>query len=125
MSGPIHVEALNTALTLINDSEKIKTYEDIESNLYKSDFYGNVLRNLSGLFLVVRRDYVGFIHRTAREFLLISNSANYQSNHRWKGSLNEEDAHDLMWNVCLTFLRLCPSDKLSEPEREFFCLLCS
>ncbi|KAI7971446.1 hypothetical protein EIK77_003502 [Talaromyces pinophilus] len=95
-SPPLHIKVLNVALTLAIGSEKIKTYEDIYKNLYKSDFYDNILRNLSELFLVIREDYVYFIHRTARDFMLINNSADCRSNRQWKGSLNEEDAHGLM-----------------------------
>ncbi|GAM36884.1 hypothetical protein TCE0_022f06332 [Talaromyces pinophilus] len=118
-SPPLHIKVLNVALTLAIGSEKIKTYEDIYKNLYKSDFYDNILRNLSELFLVIREDYVYFIHRTARDFMLINNSADCRSNRQWKGSLNEEDAHGLMWNIRSILQRLCPKHKLSEPLGEF------
>lgn len=118
-SPSLRIKDLNVALTLAVGSEKIKTYEDIYKNLYKSDFYGNNLRNLSWLFLVIQKGYVYFIHRTARDFLLINNSADCRSNRQWKGSLNEEDAHGLMWNICSILLRLCPNHKLSEPLGEF------
>lgn len=67
------------------------------------------MRNLSGLFLVIQQGKVQFIHQTAGEFLLIKDSSNCQNNRRWKGRLNMEDAHSLMWNICLSCLKLCPN----------------
>lgn len=49
-----HIDDLIVALTLAIGSEKIKTYEDIDKSLYKSESYSEILRNLSGLFLVIR-----------------------------------------------------------------------
>lgn len=114
-SPPMHIKVLNVALTLANGRERIKAHEDINNNLYHHDSYGNVLRNLSGLFLVIRNNHVDFIHRTAREFLLINDNAGSRSNRQWKGSLNEEDSHSLMWNICLLFLQLCPDIEVTKP----------
>ncbi|EED20416.1 hypothetical protein TSTA_036420 [Talaromyces stipitatus ATCC 10500] len=104
----LHITALNTAHTLAEASQRIK-YKDIDKHLYKPDSYTNVVRNLSGLFFVIREDYVYFIHPTAREFLLINNgSSDRRANHQWKGRVNMEYAHGLMWSICLSFLPLCP-----------------
>ena len=119
----VAVEALTvediSVILAIGDNEG-KVTSDIEASIEPADRMATTIRDLCGLFVVIKDSEVHLLHQTAREFLMSKDPTTEQSQHAktsmtktadfrtatWKHSLNLAECHRFLTSVCVRFLQM-------------------
>jgi len=110
-SRPLTLTEMNIAMkTNLSSKGKLKLSSAEDFALY--------IRELCGLFISIYNGGVYFLHQTAREFLLADASIAAKQK-GWKHSITIIDAHKLLAEVCVGYLKLFNSDDpLGAKERD-------
>ncbi len=84
--------------------------------------FGNVVRNLCGLFISIQHKRIYLIHQTAKEFLIHENAIEPVSsgNGSWKHSLEPTESNLVLAEICIRYLLFSEheSDSLVSDEIE-------
>ncbi|KAI2819722.1 hypothetical protein CBS133816_10016 [Aspergillus niger] len=106
---PLSLGEMNVALTLALQDTPFESQAQLESDLWPSTLFKNVIENLCGLFITVRPTGLYFLHQTAREFLVDTKKKG-----KWQGRFNLAQSHAVIARPCLQYLLLPEIDR--EPE---------
>ena len=112
------VEDISVILAIGNDEEKVTG--DIEASIEPTDRMATTIRDLCGLFVVIKNSEVHLLHQTAREFLISKDSSTEQRQQAktiitrtpdlrtatWKHSFNLAECHTFLTWVCVKFLQM-------------------
>ena len=119
---PLSLEQIQVALAMRHDR---KSLADTKSeDLEPLERFKDALRDLCGLCLVVNDEKVYFFHQTVREFLISDQrprGTRDGSTLRWKHTLQEEDSHRVLAEICLRYILLDgfeTSEALDHSSRE-------
>ncbi|KAI2638093.1 hypothetical protein GGS21DRAFT_455281 [Xylaria nigripes] len=105
---PLTVSEMNVAWNIDETSQSIHDLDLEEEN----DFISR-LRSCCGLFVSVHHSKIYFLHQTAREFLLASQShGTIPSELRWQHSITEVDAHKVLAELCVRYLDFLNEDDI-------------
>ncbi|KAI3540543.1 hypothetical protein CSPX01_08205 [Colletotrichum filicis] len=102
---PFSLEEMATAMAVESCSSSDEKPPVIETAIFQKS-----IRNICGLFLVIKDDKVFLIHQTAREFLTKESSRSARKAARsgtalnWKGCLDQDESNKLMTSICLRYL---------------------
>ncbi|KAI1325310.1 hypothetical protein F5Y16DRAFT_401470 [Xylariaceae sp. FL0255] len=101
-SRPLSISEMNIAL---NIDQTVESSEDID--METDDQFETHLRSWCGLFVSVHHGKVYFIHQTAREFLIPSQSATtLVASGGWQHSITLLEAHKTLTEICVVYLNL-------------------
>lgn len=84
-------------------------HEDLERDLLSLDNLRIAIRENCGLFVVIQDEKVFLLHQTAREFLVQLPSqlpGGRSSSSKWHHSLDLEESHGLLSEICIRYLLL-------------------
>ncbi|KAH9232366.1 hypothetical protein K456DRAFT_37602 [Colletotrichum gloeosporioides 23] len=87
-----------------------KEYSKIDNSAQEQ--FEIILGNTCGLFLIVKRGRISFLHQTGREFLirrqdqLVPQTSTVSRNPSWKGQFDLQESHALMVRICASYLLL-------------------
>ncbi|KAJ6788711.1 hypothetical protein PWT90_02433 [Aphanocladium album] len=100
---PLTVSEMNVSMSI--DAEARST-EDLD--LENDEDFKTRLRSWCGLFVIIEQGRVYFLHQTAREFLLVNltSPATRPSGLRWQHSITVFQAHTVLAEACMLYLRL-------------------
>ena len=117
---PLTLMEANIALTIAMGYQQGMAYEDLE--LWSSDEFPSILKDLCGLMVAIHDDELSLFHSTVRTFLIAETTAdspiatqqlsikrsigNAPAQRDWKGCLDILDAHGLMCQICLNYLKM-------------------
>ncbi|KAK1545654.1 hypothetical protein CPAR01_03156 [Colletotrichum paranaense] len=102
---PFSLEEMAMAMAVESCSSSDEKPPVIETAIFQKS-----IRNICGLFLVIKDDKVFLIHQTAREFLTKESSRSARKAARsgtalnWKGCLDQDESNKLMTSICLRYL---------------------
>ncbi|EFX05479.1 ankyrin repeat-containing protein [Grosmannia clavigera kw1407] len=113
---PLSIIEMNFALHATYSSTSI---DDLD--LEPSINFQSYLRQLCGLFVSVYQENVYFLHQTAREFLLATESQLADSSQpRWQQSITNHEAHSVIGEACVGYLSLFNHNSKDDVDTTFF-----
>ena len=101
-SRPLTLAEMAVAMAL---RENHRSYQDLDLKL--EDRFREYVRDLCGLFVVVIGSKIYLLHQTAREFLIqdgLSKSWGHYSQLKWKSSLQLQESHRILYQICIWHL---------------------
>ena len=117
---PLTLTEANIALTIAMCHQQGMAYEELE--LWPSNDFPSILKDLCGLMVAVHDDKLSLFHSTVRKFLLAESGVahpnatpqlsikdsvgNAPAQRDWAGCLDISNAHGLMCQICLNYLTL-------------------
>jgi ankyrin repeat protein len=117
---PLTLAEMNVAVNTDSSTRSIRDLDLEEEEDFKSH-----LRSWCGLFVSIHHDQVYLLHQTAREFLLAPLSPQstrgagplLTSPKGWKQSINTQDAHKVLAEVCVVYLDFLNTERIPTDER--------
>ncbi|KAJ6004940.1 hypothetical protein N7540_012739 [Penicillium herquei] len=110
---PLTISEMNIALN-INGTINCLCDLDLEG---REDFKER-LRSICGLFVLIHHDKIYFLHRTAREFLLVDTVSPVPNDSGlrlpWQHSITSQSAHSVLAEICVIYLDLLNKDDSSQ-----------
>ncbi|KAK6835207.1 hypothetical protein RU639_002115 [Aspergillus parasiticus] len=104
---PLSLDELSLALAVSADHKSLTAIRD---DVEPKDRFRKTMRDLCGLFVVVIDEKVYLLHQTAKEFLIGDNNSslniNISKDTRWKHSILPEKSHDILANICTSYITL-------------------
>lgn len=97
---PLTLDEANVALTLALQGKHFTSCVELDSELWPTNNFESIVKNLCGLFISVYDSKLSFIHQTAREFLI------HHEQGTWKGRLSIPRSHSIISRSCLQYLLL-------------------
>lgn len=117
---PLTVEEMNLALAL---QKSHQSHHDIK--LKSEERFRQELRDICGLFITIINSKIYLLHQTAREFLLDNNPkspTDVYGDSTWKHSLNMFESHNILFDICISYLCNLGSDANCHDETGALCL---
>ena len=103
--------AASRPLTLVEMNRALSIKENgCIAALVPPQTFGNVVRNLCGLFISIQHERIYLIHQTAKEFLIRENAIEEPISHVsyhngiWKHSLEPTESNLVLAEICLRYL---------------------
>ena len=102
---PLSLHEINIALTLATQKGKFTSHEVLNQDLWPSQDFKSIVRNMCGLFVSVHDGKLSLIHQTAREFLARRGTDSPKSGScKWQGYINMATAHSTIFQICFDYL---------------------
>lgn len=104
---PLTLLEMRLALAWRHDD---KTYSDLEDRLVSRKRFRNYVRDICGLFVVIKNSKLYLLHQTAKEFLVspergLGGLANHKGQSVWKYSLRTQVSHSILYKICVGYLQ--------------------
>lgn len=108
---PLDLTEMAAVLAL---QESHRCLADLEQDLQSPDHLGIAIREICGLFVVIKNSQIFLFHQTAKEFLIRApSSESGESPSRWRYSLDPVESHLFLARKCMQYLLL---DGLEQPQ---------
>ncbi|KAI4155893.1 MAG: hypothetical protein LQ340_000673 [Diploschistes diacapsis] len=130
--SPLSIGQMSVALAV---RENHRSFEDLQEELEPLARFQNTIRDLCGLFIIIVDSKIYFLHQTAKDFLVSTETTPFlqepplrqhdrRSSQRgdatlflkWKHSLQPKSSHRVLAKSCIWFLKLITSGR---PLRRF------
>ncbi|KAK6858193.1 hypothetical protein PG995_005892 [Apiospora arundinis] len=113
---PLSLTEMAAALALRGETHRC--HRDLERDLSSPDGLRIAIRDTCGLFVVIQASGIYLLHQTAREFLLRLPPAQSEicTSLEWEHSLDSEDSHHLLSEICIRYLLLSDFEMPKEAE---------
>ncbi|KAK8062860.1 ankyrin repeat-containing domain protein [Apiospora hydei] len=113
---PLSLKEMAAALAFRGESHQC--HQDLERDLTSPESLHIAIREACGLFVVIQASEVFLIHQTAKEFLvcLPPVRATTCSPLKWQYSLDPEESHHLLSEICIKYLLLADFERPTTVE---------
>ncbi|RYC59945.1 hypothetical protein CHU98_g6259 [Xylaria longipes] len=109
---PLHLTEMAAVLAFRGECHRY--HEDLEQDLLSQDHLHVAIREICGLFVVIKDSQVFLLHQTAREFLVrlpAELSGVHSPSLKWQHSLDLKESHRLLSEICIRYLLLADSKR--------------
>ncbi|ROT35814.1 hypothetical protein SODALDRAFT_51881 [Sodiomyces alkalinus F11] len=115
---PLTVREMNVAIHLSPSTTSFQELKDDVIDLIDDDAFEHILRQWSGLFIIIEKRRIYFLHETAKEFFtMMPTSTSPKPCLRWQGSISLNQAHTTILEACMRVLLLTDLlDESGQPE---------
>ncbi|KAI0506750.1 ankyrin repeat-containing domain protein [Xylaria bambusicola] len=117
---PLRLEELAEALAFRGESHRC--HDELARDLLPIRHLNSAVRETCGLFIVVQDSQVFLLHQTAREFLIRLPAQPFDTRShslKWQHSLDLEESHGLLSDICVRYLLLTDFQKPVNSENGF------
>ncbi|KAK8859739.1 ankyrin repeat protein [Apiospora arundinis] len=113
---PLSLTEMAAALAFRGETHRC--HRDLERDLSSPDGLRIAMRDTCGLFIVIQSSGIYLLHQTAREFLVRMAPVQRKicSSLEWEHSLDPEDSHHLLSEICIRYLLLSDFEMPKEAE---------